>query len=419
MPSCDRETVLAVHNELRKRHGAPPLQWSDECMVHAQKCADENADMNRLKHCFFFAELTKRKMGQSICAINQDRRIAASPLTEEQVIEKEWYAEMVNPGYNFEESGYQVGTAQFTALVWYDTTHVGMARSADGIVSVANYYPAANWADKDNFRANVLPVKASFAWRPRNSFERDLEQHFRQMARDVGSEPLVVPTQELVVKLSQLGEEKLAEAIASCDLDRNNLVDIREFTAAVTSLRLSDDHHYKDKELNRVIGFVGIDANGDGKLNADEFLRYLTRLGPDRFPREKALEILNKFDKDHDGHLDYEEFLALHDSGALEGPVFTIVVDRWEQLEHRLKDVPLKSIIDKLKRHLHKGGTAKVTRTETSIVVKLIAVKSARDRGDVVSKPEVLEGSWGERASKPGRTRNPRAGLNGTRYHTN
>jgi len=332
-------------------------------------------------------------MGQNISHAVSESYMDGSRQTDEQVIQ-EWYSEVEIPGYNFDKSGYQAGTAQFTALVWYDTTHVGMARSASGDVVVANYFPCGNWSEKENFRANVLPLKATYSWRPRNDFERALAEHFRQIARDVGSEPLVVPTEELVEKLGQIGEAKLADAIAHCDLDRNGLIDIREFTTAVCSLRHSDSSNGPVEEhLGRIIGFVGIDSNGDGKLSEEEFVRYLTRLASTRFSRERALEILSEFDKDNDGHLDYEEFIVMQDSDALEGPNFTLVAERWDELEHRLKDVPLKPIIDKLKKHLKTSGSAKVTRTETSIVVKL----NFRSGG---GKPEVLEGVWGDRASQ-------------------
>merc|ERR1719491_2910710 len=190
------------------------------CVHSVTKCSDENADMNRLKHCYFVTECTQRKMGQNIFHAPQsiDGRCAS---TEEAI--ESWYMEVES--YNFDDGGYQAGTAQFTAIVWYDTTHVGMARSADGQVFAANYFPPGNWAERENFRMNVLPLKAAYEWRPRNDFERALADHFGRIARDIGSEPMVVPTGELQEALERLGEDRLAEAISRSDLDRNGCVD--------------------------------------------------------------------------------------------------------------------------------------------------------------------------------------------------
>lgn len=47
-----KEGLLAKHNELRGLHGAPPLEWSDECAAHAQLAADDN-ERSGMRHCHF------------------------------------------------------------------------------------------------------------------------------------------------------------------------------------------------------------------------------------------------------------------------------------------------------------------------------------------------------------------------------
>ena len=42
--------TLDAHNKLRASHGAPPLQWSDECWASAKKAAEHCAAKQDLEH---------------------------------------------------------------------------------------------------------------------------------------------------------------------------------------------------------------------------------------------------------------------------------------------------------------------------------------------------------------------------------
>mmetsp|Transcript_151971 Transcript_151971/g.269230 ORF Transcript_151971/g.269230 Transcript_151971/m.269230 type:complete len:414 (+) Transcript_151971:201-1442(+) len=382
MPLCHKEGVLLAHNQLRSRHGSPPLQWSDECMVYAQKCADENSAMRRVHHAFLETELTDRKMGQNIY-------LGGGPV-ENAILY--WYEE--GEKYDYDKPGFQEGTGQFTAIVWYDTTHVGMARSSCGSYLVANYFPPGNWNEPEVFRRNVLPLHAAYAWRPRNAFEQRLADHFRKMAKDEG-DGLQVPATQLINYLQALGERQLADAVAESDADGDGHIHAGEFIAAACTLKQSDQSNSKDleRDVRRIVGFVHVDENGDGLLDENEFLRYLTTLTHRRLSVSDAQELLHQFDTDGNGHLDYMELLAMHDSGVLQRLNESVIVKSWsKQVQNLLKDVPLKDVIDALRAHVEGGGEARVLKTDNQLIVKLISVSSTGHK-----RFQTLEGTWDSR----------------------
>ena len=47
-------------------------------------------------------------------------------------------------GYDFNNGQFAADTGHFTQLVWVETTHVGAAKSGDGLFVVANYSPAGD-----------------------------------------------------------------------------------------------------------------------------------------------------------------------------------------------------------------------------------------------------------------------------------
>lgn len=52
-----------------------------------------------------------------------------------------WYDEIDDYDFSTHQSGTGKPTGHFTQVVWYGTTHVGAARSSDGIYIAANYSP--------------------------------------------------------------------------------------------------------------------------------------------------------------------------------------------------------------------------------------------------------------------------------------
>lgn len=346
-------------------------------MIYAQRCANENAENFRVKHCFLVAGATDRLMGQSIY-------LGGGPV--ENVLEF-WYNESKDPGYDFEAPGHQSGTGHFTALVWYDTTHVGMARSHCGNFIVANYFPPGNWDGEEYFRLNVLPLKASYAWRPRNSFEESLARQFSHLADKDG----MVPKEQLTEVLTKLGEQRLAEAVAAHDLDGDGMIHAGEFVAAACTLKHSDDGNCKalQQTVRRIVGVVAVDENGDGKLQPQELVRYLSSMFSMKFSEKDLADLIKRFDTDGDGCLDYQELMALHDSGLLDKPDDSVLLDRWDvKAESLMKTVPLSDIVSGVKRHLSKGGAARVTKTEGKVIVKLIHEIDGKKRF------RTLQGTW-------------------------
>lgn len=302
MPFCDVEKTLAVHNRLREKHGAPPLQWSAECGLYAQKCADENMKRSQIHHCFVETQSTGRKMGQAIYW-SQD----ASKVTSSVAVQC-FYDEVKDPGYDYSTPGYQPGTGQFTSLVWYNTTHVGMSRSKDGAYIVANYYPAGNINDAKHFQKNVLPLNTPFSMRPRNKVEAALFAQFDIVSKGRKA----VPQEEVEALFDSLGNKRLANAVRDADKDGDGEINPIEFVMAMSHPSDSDG---ENNDLGRIIGFIQADADGDMKVDKQELQRYLTEKTGHSISKEQATEIMNRFDKDGDGNLDYGELSNLLVSG--------------------------------------------------------------------------------------------------------
>lgn len=412
MPFCDQVAALETHNRFRALHGAPPLLWSIECAVYAQKAATENQKSGEIHHCFCETKTTGRKMGQSIMWSSEEEK------KPEEAAVKFWYSEFEDPGYNFAEPGYQAGTGQFSALVWYNTTHVGMSKSEDGRFVVANYYPAGNLISKSQFQKNVLPLNTPFVFRPRNKVEKALFVQFEALAR--GRDTIsAVELQQMFVQAEMF---RYADAAAVADQDGDGLVDPREFVMAMAHPRDSDE----EESLDRIIGFVQADKDGDMKVDREELALFLRNKTCKKYTQEEVTELLVKFDTDNDGVLDYRELEKLLQSGAMDGeapkqssevasappatprdptprrpaPVAahavplpakrggegteTENVDRpadeprtaslrgmTPEAEDLLKDVPFPDVVEAVKQCLNRGGYAEIKRTAKSIEATL------------------------------------------------
>lgn len=146
---------LAHHNELRRKHGAPPLKWSDDCAANAQLAADAAAAKNNLfhSHC--------QEVGQGQNAFGgTPGQYGASDAIES------WYSELTNPGYKWDGANSPngcPGTGHFTQVVWKDAEEVGMACDSSGKGFIyANYFPAGNMQgiyDKNVFPAGTAMQK--------------------------------------------------------------------------------------------------------------------------------------------------------------------------------------------------------------------------------------------------------------------
>jgi len=141
-----KQQTLDAHNMKRAVHGAPPLQWSDECyesaLAQARKCEAQNT----LSH--------GNDEGPS--GPHGQNAYMSYPAGSAGDAVESWYGELHDPGYDFSNSGFHGGTGHFTQVVWKSTTHVGMAASPNGTFVVANYFPAGNFMGE--FPNNVFPA---------------------------------------------------------------------------------------------------------------------------------------------------------------------------------------------------------------------------------------------------------------------
>lgn len=408
MPFCNQEAVLAEHNKLRALHGAPPLQWSTECALYAQKCASENQANGRIHHCFVETTTSSRRMGQCIYWAEET---GEGPETAIRV----WYGEKDDPGYDDSNPGYQPGTGQFSQIVWYNTTHVGLSKSSDGLLFVANYYPAGNRVGAKHFGKNVLPLNSELVIRPRNKVEIGLFAQFEVLAKGRDK----VPVEELAQLFSDLGKINLADAACKCDLDGDGLVDPQEFCMVMAQPKDADGEEHFD----RVVGFVQADTDGDMKVDVHELALFFKSKARHKFKQEQVQAILARFDTDNDGTLDYGEMDLLIKSGLIEeieqGATAAQVLDKvetsksadsktttgsktradskgksasktvpdsntpvliksWDSdAEARFAGLPAaaQDVIERIKECCTHGGTVEFRQTETSIDAELFVAK--------------------------------------------
>lgn len=140
--------TLQRHNELRAKHGAPPLEWSQDCASQAQLAANACAEKGELFHSHH------KEFGHGQNAfMGTPGQYSADDATQA------WYDELTDPGYTWDSdlspNGCD-GCGHFTQAVWKDTAQVGMACDGAGKgFIVANYWPAGNM--QGSFGQQVFP----------------------------------------------------------------------------------------------------------------------------------------------------------------------------------------------------------------------------------------------------------------------
>merc|ERR1712139_291473 len=225
-----------------------------------------------------------------------------------------------------------------------------------------------------------------------------------------GGDGMQVPKTQIVSYLQALGERRLADAIDVNDIDGDGKIHAGEFIAALSTMRHSDGREVVKTEaetsVRRIVGFVSVDENGDGLLDENEFLRYLTSMTLRRVTEADARDILKQFDTDGNGHIDYLELMKLHDSGLIEQLNNYQKVTAWDKdLASSLKDVPCRDIVEALRVHLKQNGCeARVLKTESQLIVKLLSVSSTGH-----NRIQLLTGAWDPLTMRP-IDEGPRAG---------
>lgn len=138
--------VLKSYNDVRKKYGAPPLQWSDECYTEALKQANECMREQRL--LFGNSESPAGIMGQ-LMFLNEDELTKGIPKASVNHFCEE------ADNYDFDNPGFADNIGGFTQTVWVNTEYVGMAVSDDNMYVVSNFLPTGNLDDPEHFRRNV------------------------------------------------------------------------------------------------------------------------------------------------------------------------------------------------------------------------------------------------------------------------
>jgi uncharacterized protein YkwD len=140
MTLAQQQETLSVHNQLRKKHAAPPLQWSNQLAHYAA---------NYASRCEF-----KHSHGQ------YGENLAAGYPTATAAIKK-WYSEIKD--YSYQHARFSSNTGHFTQVVWKASTQLGCAivtcngkNGTPGNYLVCEYNPPGNVINEHYFENNVL-----------------------------------------------------------------------------------------------------------------------------------------------------------------------------------------------------------------------------------------------------------------------
>lgn len=107
-----KEAMLHYTNIARAAHGAPDVEWCDECAANAQAQADYCASIDNLEHGNCDDEGQNAAMNYEGLDETANAKGAVAM----------WYDEVNDPGYNYEGD---FGAGHFTQLVWKGCTKMG------------------------------------------------------------------------------------------------------------------------------------------------------------------------------------------------------------------------------------------------------------------------------------------------------
>jgi uncharacterized protein YkwD len=140
--SPEEQAFVEAHRQVRVRHCAPPLRWSDKLAAVARSWAKKLASHGcALQH-------SRGAFGENLASGTSGSLDPASVVGM-------WAAE--EKGYNFSRGGFSMTTGHFTQVVWRATTELGCARASCGSldVFVCEYGPPGNV--EGAYKENVAP----------------------------------------------------------------------------------------------------------------------------------------------------------------------------------------------------------------------------------------------------------------------
>ena len=160
------QAMLELHNQARKNHGVPPLQWDQTLADQSKKWADYicrgNCDSNQIAHSNYPS--VTMKLGDSNYGENVAWNMNSAGINNIEAANSavnDWYKEY--PCYDYNNPKFSDNSGHFTQLVWKDTKKVGCAYSSSPdktkVMTVCEYTPRGNENTKNSFTENVLPCK--------------------------------------------------------------------------------------------------------------------------------------------------------------------------------------------------------------------------------------------------------------------
>lgn len=87
------------------------------------------------------------------------------------------------------------------------------------------------------------------------------------------------------------------------DTDNNNEISLEEFITLISEFQKTPEE--QSQELREAFNWY--DVNKNGKLNADELLKLLHDFGRNTLTIDDITAIINRFDDDKDGFINYDE----------------------------------------------------------------------------------------------------------------
>ena len=142
---------LDSHNAFRQNHGAEALTYDETLAEAAQAYAEELAATESFVHS------DANGYGENLAFYrSSDAQQTIDTLEGSAFATEQWYAEIDDPGYDFENPGYNTnpGTGHFTQVVWKGSERLGCGVS--GSYLVCRYEPAGNFLGE--YAANVRPA---------------------------------------------------------------------------------------------------------------------------------------------------------------------------------------------------------------------------------------------------------------------
>ncbi|XP_058090877.1 calcium-dependent protein kinase 29-like isoform X2 [Magnolia sinica] len=142
---------------------------------------------------------------------------------------------------------------------------------------------------------------------------KGLKQMFNNMDTDQSG---TITYEELKTGLSKLGskltESEVKQLLDAADVDKNGSIDYIEFVTATMH------RHRLEREENLFKAFQFFDIDKSGFITRDELKQALTEYG---MGDEVTInEVINDVDTDHDGRINYEEFVAMMKKGNQDPP---------------------------------------------------------------------------------------------------